>query len=405
MQTLAAMKPAHLRFPGGNYLEGSSIANRFEWTDTIGPIEQRPGHPSPWGYFSDDGLGLLEYLEWCEDLKMEPILAVYAGYSLDGEFVSPGESLAPYVNDAVNEIQYATGGRNTYWGAQRVADGHPEPFPIHYVEIGNEDFFDRSGSYDGRFAQFYDAIKAYYPNLQVIATTSVKSRTPDVLDEHYYESPTAFENDVHHYDSYSRSGPKIFVGEWASQEGSPTPDLHAALGDAAWLTGLERNSDIVIMESYAPLFVNTNPGAYQWPTNLIGYDALQSYGSPAYYVQAMFANNHGDVALPVSLITGGGSRVYASVTRNSKTGKLFVKVVNAAFDAQQVNFALTGFGTVASQGSSVLLTGDPSATNAPGQSQALPVTVPLHGLGANFSETFPPYSVTVLEIPTKTSGH
>ncbi len=401
MQTLAAMKPAHLRLPGGNYLEGNSIAERFEWTNTIGPIEQRPGHPSPWGYFSDDGLGLLEYLEWCEDLNMEPVLAVYAGYSLDGEHVNPGADLAPYVQDAVNEIEYATGGTNTFWGAQRAADGHPQPFHIQYVEIGNEDFFDGSGSYDGRFAQFYDAIKATYPKLQVIATAGVTSRTPDVLDEHFYESPAAFEKDVHHYDSYSRSGPKIFVGEWASQEGSPTPNLHAAIGDAAWLTGLERNSDIVIMESYAPLFVNTNPGASQWATNLIGYDALQSYGSPAYYVQAMFANNHGNVALPVTLNSSGGSSVYASVTRNSKSGALYVKVVNAAFEPQQVNFSLTGFNSIAPNGSAVLLTGNPAATNAPGKIQAVPQTVSVNGLGANFSQTFPAYSVTVLKISAK----
>jgi alpha-N-arabinofuranosidase len=401
MQTLAAMKPSHLRLPGGNYLEGNTIAERFEWTNTIGPIEQRPGHPSPWGYFSDDGLGLLEYLEWCEDLSMEPVLAVYAGYSLDGEHVNPGADLAPYVQDAVNEIEYATGGTNTYWGAQRAADGHPQPFRIQYVEIGNEDFFDGSGNYDGRFAQFYDAIKATYPKLQVIATASVTSRTPDVLDEHFYESPASFEKDVHHYDSYSRSGPKIFVGEWASQEGSPTPNLHAAIGDAAWLTGLERNSDIVIMESYAPLFVNINPGASQWATNLIGYDALQSYGSPAYYVQVMFANNHGDVALPVTLNSSGGSSVYASVTRNSKSGALYVKVVNAAFEPQQVNFSLTGFNSIAPNDSAVLLTGNPAATNAPGKVQAVPETVAVYGLGANFSQSFPAYSVTVLKISTK----
>lgn len=401
MQTLAAMKPGHLRLPGGNYLEGNSIAERFEWTNTIGPIEQRPGHPSPWGYFSDDGLGLLEYLEWCEDLNMQPVLAVYAGYSLDGEHVNPGADLAPYVQDAVNEIEYATGGTNTYWGAQRAADGHPQPFHIQYVEIGNEDFFDGSGSYNGRFAQFYDAIKATYPKLQVIATAGVTSRTPDVLDEHFYESPAAFEKDVHHYDSYSRSGPKIFVGEWASQEGSPTPNLHAAIGDAAWLTGLERNSDIVIMESYAPLFVNINPGAFQWATNLIGYDALQSYGSPAYYVQVMFANNHGNVALPVTLNSSGRSSVYASVTRNSKSGSLYVKVVNAAFEPQQVNFSLTGFNSIAPNGTAVLLTGNPAATNAPGKIQAVPQTVSVNGLGANFSQTFPAYSVTVLTISAK----
>ena len=401
MQILAGMKPAHLRFPGGNFLEGSSIATRFEWTDTIGPIEQRPGHPSPWGYFSDDGLGLLEYLEWCDDLNMDPLLAVYAGYSLDGEYVPPGADLAPYVQDALNEIQYITGGTNTYWGAQRAADGHPKPFHLQYVEIGNEDFFDQSGSYDGRFAQFYDAIKSAYPSLQLIATTTVTSRNPDVLDQHFYQSPLAFENAVHYYDNYSRSGPKIMVGEWASQEGTPTPNLHAAIGDAAWLTGLERNTDLVILESYAPLFVNINPGAYQWATNLIGYNALQSYGSPSYQAQAMFANHHGDVALPVSLTTGPGSMCYASVTRNSKTGTLYIKVVNASFYQQQVNFTLTGFNSINSTGTGLLLTGNPSDTNAPGTTPALPQTIKLTGLGANFSQTFPAYSVSELEIQTK----
>jgi hypothetical protein len=163
MEVMKGLNPSFLRLPGGNYLEGNTIAQRFEWKNTIGPIEQRPGHQGPWGYWSDDGEGLLEFLEWCEDLKMEPLLAVYAGYSLDGEHVEPGVDLAPYVQDALDEIQYVTGGTNTTWGAQRAADGHPAPFPLHYVEVGNEDFFDGSGSYDGRFAQFYDAIKAAYP--------------------------------------------------------------------------------------------------------------------------------------------------------------------------------------------------------------------------------------------------
>jgi alpha-N-arabinofuranosidase len=155
------------------------------------------------------------------------------------------------------------------------------------------------------------------------------------------------------------------------------------------------------MESYAPLFVNTNPGASQWATNLIGYDALQSYGSPAYYVQVMFANNHGNVALPVTLNSSGGSSVYASVTRNSKSGSLYVKVVNAAFEPQQVNFSLTGFNSITPNGTAVLLTGNPAATNAPGKIQAVPQTVSVNGLGANFSQTFPAYSVTVLKISAK----
>ena len=401
MAKLLAMKPAFLRLPGGNYLEGDTIDQRFEWKNTIGPIEQRPGHESPWGYRSDDGLGLLEFAEWCEDLHMEPVLAVYAGYSLNGTLVP---DLAPYVQDALDEIQYLTGSPHTTWGAKRAADGHPAPFPLQYVEIGNEDFFDRSGSYDARFAEFYDAIKAAYPNLQVIATTGVTSRTPDIIDEHYYRGPGSFENDVHHYDSYKRTGPKIFVGEWASQEGFPTPNLHAALGDAAWLTGLERNSDIVILESYAPLLVNVNPGASQWATNLIGYDALQSYGSPSYYVQVMFSNNHGDVVLPSTLTATGGSKVYTSVTRDTREGTIYLKVVNAAADPQPLHVDLTGVSNVSRTGKAiVLMSSSPSATNKPGDTEkAVPVTVSVNGLGRSFDHSFAPFSVTVLQIDT---GH
>jgi alpha-N-arabinofuranosidase len=299
MKLLAGMRPAFLRFPGGNYLEGNSIKERFEWKNTIGPLASRPGHQSPWGYRSTDGMGLLEFLEWCQDLHMQPLLAIYAGYSLNGEYIKPGADLEPYVQDALDEIEYVTGSTNTKWGKQRSLDGHPAPFQLNYVEIGNEDGFDRSSSYSDRFAQFFDAIKAKYPHLQLIATASVKNRTPDVIDDHYYRSAYAMEQDSGHYDKYNRKGPKIFVGEWASTEGSPTPTFNAALGDAAWLTGLERNSDLVIMEAYAPLLVNISPGGSQWGTNLIGYNALSSYGSPSYYVQAMFGQNHGDRNLPV----------------------------------------------------------------------------------------------------------
>ena len=298
MEKLAALNPSFLRLPGGNYLEGDTIATRFNWKETLGDTSQRPGHQGPWGYRSSDGLGLLEYLEWCEDLHMQPVLAVYAGYSLHGEHVAPGPDLDPYVQDALDEIEYVRGGPTTKWGAVRAANGHRKPFPLTFVEIGNEDGFDRSGSYDGRFTQFFKAIKARDPNLQIIATAPVKSCRPDVIDDHYYRSAEDMMRDSGHYDRYDRGGPKIFVGEWASVEGSPTPLFKSALGDAAWLTGLERDSDAVVMESYAPLFVNVNKGAAQWGTNLIGYDALTSFGSPSYWVQVMFANNTGDRVLP-----------------------------------------------------------------------------------------------------------
>ncbi len=301
MQLMGAMKPSFLRLPGGNYLEGNTIEERFDWKKTLGPIEGRPGHQGPWGYRSTDGMGLLEFLTWCEDLKVEPLLAVFAGYALQGAHVEPGPALQPFVQDALDEIEYVSGPVTSTWGARRARDGHPAPFPLRTVEIGNEDWFDKSGSYDGRYAQFHDAIKARHPRLHLIATMPVKSRVPDLIDDHYYRSARAMADDAGHYDGYNRQGPKIFVGEWASTEGSPTPTLQAALGDAAWLTGLERNSDVVAMQCYAPLLVNVNEGARQWGTNLIGYDALNAFGSPSYYVQAMFGQNTGDTVLPVEV--------------------------------------------------------------------------------------------------------
>jgi alpha-N-arabinofuranosidase len=301
MQKLADLHPAFLRFPGGNYLEGDTIPERFEWKNTVGPLEQRPGHQGPWGYRSSDGLGLLEFLDWCEDLKMKPLLAVYAGYALKHDFVKPGADLDPYVHDALEEIEYCTGDASTKWGQQRAKDGHPAPFVIHYIEIGNEDFFDKSGSYDGRFAQFFDAIKAKYPSLKCIATTPVRSRKPDLIDDHAYPSPLGMLRMVHRYDDYDPSKSKIFFGEWASQDGRPTPTMRAALADAAWLTGLQHDSETVLMNCYAPLLVNVNKGAWQWGTNLIGYDAAASFGSPSYYAQAMFSRNWGDVNLATEL--------------------------------------------------------------------------------------------------------
>jgi alpha-N-arabinofuranosidase len=399
MEKLAAMHPKFLRLPGGNYLEGNHIAERFDWKRTIGPWVDRPTHPSPWSYRSSDGMGLLEFLEWCEDLKIEPVLAVYAGYSLEQEHVDPGPALEPYVQDALDEIEYVTGNADTRWGAERVKDGHAAPFPLHYVEVGNEDQFDRSKSYDGRFAQFFHAIKNRYPSLQIIATAPVNAVRPDVLDEHFYMAAEKSFAEAHHYDSADRNGPKIFVGEWATREGDPTPNLEAALGDAAWMTGLERNSDLIVMASYAPLFVNVNPGGMQWATNLIGYDALSSYGSPGYWAQVMFGSHLGSEVVPATL-ANAESRVYASATRDQARRKLFVKVVNATSNAQPLVIDLAGAGKIASQAFMTTLTGKtPNATNSITSPRAVvPVERAVPIPGPKFSETFPPYSINVLEL-------
>ena len=402
MKTLAAMKPAFLRLPGGNYLEGNTIKERFNWKKTLGPLQDRPGHQGPWGYRSSDGLGLLEFLEWCQDLHMQPVLAVYAGYSLQGQFVPPGPKLEPFVKSALEEIQYVTGPVTSTWGAIRAKDGHPAPFPLKYVEIGNEDFFDRSHSYDGRFAQFYHAITAVYPHLQLIATTAVKSVVPDVIDEHYYMPPIAFEHAAHRYDTYSRKGPKIFVGEWASREGNPTPDMNAALGDAAWMTGMERNSDIVIMNAYAPLHVLIHNGPSQMRTNLIGYNGLQTYGSPSYWVQVMYSSNLGNVVPRFTL--GKAHDLFCSVTRNTRTGTIYIKLVNSARNHRTVNVSLEDAGKMDSRGSLIELTArNRTSTNTMTDPRHIvPVTHVITGLGKQFTLHLDPISVNVLVIHRQT---
>ena len=432
MQLLADMHPTFLRLPGGNYLEGDYINERFDWKKTIGDTAQRPGHRSPWNYWSTDGFGLLEYLEWCEDLHMEPLLAVFAGYALKHDYIKPGPDLEPYVQDALDEIEYVIGDTSTKWGAQRAKDGHPKAFPLHYVEVGNEDWFDRSGSYDGRFTQFFNAIKAKYTNLQVIATAKVTSSVPDLLDEHYYpRTQDDMASQSHMYDTRPRdTKTKIFVGEWATRAGSPTPNMSGALGDAGWMCCMERNSDLVLMHSYAPLFVNVSDlargGSMQWPSDLIGYDAISSYGSPSYYAQVMFSSHHGDQVLatdsqniPSHMWQAPARRrngveqprpapqpvqsVFFDATRDSKSGVIYLKVVNGAELPQPVNVEISGVKSVKSKAVATVMKADkPDDTNTlKDPKHIVPVTETTTGLGTNFTRIFPPYSITILELKAK----
>ncbi|HEX3626018.1 MAG TPA: alpha-L-arabinofuranosidase C-terminal domain-containing protein [Verrucomicrobiae bacterium] len=375
---------------------------------------------------------MLEYLEWCEDLNIQPVLAVYAGYSLDHERVNPGDDLKPYVADALDEIQYVIGDSSTQWGAQRAKDGHSATFPLNYIEVGNEDWFDRSGSYDQRFAQFYDAIKSAYPQLQFIATTKVKSRVPDLLDEHCYRSEEEMEAHALDYDSYSRtSRTKIFCGEWATRVGTPTPNMAGALGDAAWMTGMERNSDIVLISSYAPLFVNVSDieekgGSMQWRSDLIGYDALNSYGSPSYYAQVMFSTHHGDTILatdsqniptqlwqpPVKHRNGVElprlpaqqiRKIFFDATRDSQNGTIYLKMVNTLGTGQPVTVELSGIKKVGRTGhATVMKAASPDDTNSIDQPvKIIPIATTMHGLGKKFTKVLPPYSITILELAAK----
>lgn len=429
MQRMAAMHPKFLRLPGGNYLEGGTPEERFDWKKTIGPLVDRAGHQGPWGYWSTDGLGLLEFLEWCEDLKVEPILAVYAGYSLAGRHIAAGKDLEPYVEEALDEVEYVTGDTSTKWGAQRARDGHPAPFLLHYIEIGNEDYLDRSGSYTARYAQFAEAFRKRYPQYKLIATdgnsqyeTKVQA---DVSDEHYYKSPNDMMDLVHHYDKASRTGPKIFVGEWATRSGTPTPNFGDALGDAAWMTSMERNSDLIIMASYAPLLVNVSPGGMQWPTDLIGFDAGTTYASPSYWAQSLFAGHLGE-GTARSSISGEHSRFFYSATVSSKENSaplrsrlgntqedsaplrsrlgnervLHLKVVNASTLDQPLTIELTGVNgkrnanLISLHGATFEATN--SITNpAAIEPKASTVVVP----GNRWNHTVPALTIEVIDVP------
>jgi len=444
MQLLADMHPAFLRFPGGNYVEGSNFANRFDFKITIGPWEQRPGHMSPWGYRSSDGLGLLEFLEWCEELKMEPVLAVYAGLNLDnGRDVKTGEALKPLIQDALDEIEYVTGDVKTQWGARRAKDGHPAPFKLTYVEIGNEDFLNRGTTTyrgpEGRFAMFYNAIKAKYPHIQVVATVNPGEGVKlDVIDNHHYMPPAAAIRNAHLYDKANRDGPKIMEGEWASQEvRGPegrqrplTPTFQCALSDAAFLTGLQRNADIVIMSCYAPLFTRVDQGGSQWRTNLIGYNSLTSYGSPAYYTQKMFYNARGDQVIPLAGITpqtiptlptepvppatapgGRGGRgpgrpdpnepLFACASKEDASGDIILKVVNVFGIDQTLTVAFAG-ANILKNASGQVMVGELDDTNTVDNPfHTVPKDFVINDANSTWKHTFPGNSITVIRFKTR----
>src|SRR5579862_498586 len=402
---LSALHPSFLRFPGGNFIEGANITNAVRWKKTIGDISQRPGHlDDAWGYWSTDGFGYHEFLQFCEDLGMQPLYAVNGGLALGYNGSSnntvPLSQMGPWVQDALDAIQYANGDTNTTWGALRAANGHPAPFNLQYLEIGNEN----GGSYyDDRYTLFYDAIKSNYPSLHLIAPGNWPggppwSRPVEIQDEHYYASPATFYSYATKYDSYRRNGPKVFVGEYAVNSSYGTyGNLASALAEAAFMTGLERNSDIVQMASYAPLLANLN--GYQWLPDLIYYDSARGiFGAPSYYVQELFGQNRGDVVLPT--VISGTTSLYASSSLLQSNGQIIVKVVNTNSTPLATTFNVTGVNGVASGATVIQLTSgsltDGNSLTLP--TKVFPITNSIANAGTNFTFTLPANSLSILRL-------
>jgi alpha-L-arabinofuranosidase len=296
-EKLHDLKPAFMRFPGGCWVEGETMATASRWKRTVGPLHERWTQPNLWGYRSTNGLGYHEYLQMCEDLGASALFVINVGMS--HREVVPMDKMGEYVQDALDAIEYALGPVDSKYGKMRADAGHPEPFRLDYLQIGNEN---GGTAYNERYALFYDAIKARYPQIKTIACDwggQPTSRSIDIIDEHYYNTPQFFFRNAHKYDSYERPGTKVYVGEYAVTQGSGAGNLIGALGEAAFMTGMERNSDVVVMASYAPLFAHVS--GKRWNPDMINFDSSRSYGTPSFYVQKLFAQNRGDVVLPVDL--------------------------------------------------------------------------------------------------------
>jgi alpha-L-arabinofuranosidase len=296
-EMLDGLKPSFMRFPGGCWVEGDTMALAYRWKQTIGDTAERRTQRNIWQYQATHGLGYHEYLQLCEDLHAEPLFVINCGMSHKENV--PMNRMNEFVQDALDAIEYANGDPSTTWGAVRAKNGHPAPFNLKYMEIGNEN---GGRPYYERYALMYDAIKAKYPQMHLIADEwrgIPRDHAVEIVDEHYYSSPEFFIKNADKYDSYDRAGHKVYVGEYAVTQGCGQGNLRAAVGEAAFMTGLERNSDVVLMASYAPLFANVN--YKKWNPDLIDFDSSRVYGVPSYYVQQMFSQNRGNVVLPVTV--------------------------------------------------------------------------------------------------------
>jgi alpha-L-arabinofuranosidase len=406
-EMVAALKPSFVRFPGGCWVEGETVPMAMRWKDTIGDLSDRRTQWNLWRYHSTNGLGFHEYLQWCEDLGAAPLFVVNCGISHKENV--PMDKMGPWVQDALDAIEYANGPAESRWGSLRAKAGHPRPFHLKYMEIGNENNFQHD-AYQERYPLFYDAIKSRYPEMMLISNERTAKRPSDIVDEHYYDDPHFFINNANRYDGYDRKGPKIYVGEYAVTGECGQGNFWAAIGEAAFMTGMERNSDVVVMASYAPLFANVNHKA--WNPDLINFDSSRAFGTPSYYVQQMFSQNRGDVVLPalVERTTSGGIGSGASPTLYVVAGwieatkEIVIKVVNVTEFAQDTEIVVRGVENVYNEAQTTVLTSDRLADentlDAP--QKVVPAAKTIGSAGKQFRHAFPARSITILRLRTTT---
>ena len=368
-EALKALKPGVFRFPGGCIVEGTTIETRYQWKNTVGPVENRPLNINRWNYtfphkkfpdyYQSYGLGFFEYFQLSEDLGAEPLPVLNCGLSCQFENEGmeqhvPVEKLQPYIDDALDLIEFANGPVTSRWGKLRADMGHPSPFGLKYIAIGNEQWGEL---YPERLAPFVQAIRARYPEIQIVGSAGpnaegeqfeylwpeMRRLNVDLVDEHYYRSPEWFLSNADRYDNYDRKGPKVFAGEYACHADNKANSFLTALCEAAFMTGLERNADVVPLSTYAPLFAHVE--AWQWRPDLIWFDNLRVMKTPNYYVQQLYSHHAGTRVVPFlragKPLTGELS-LYATAALDKRTNELILKVVNTGIQARQAQIQLHG---------------------------------------------------------------
>ena len=432
VQLLADMKPGFFRFPGGCIVEGRTLDERFQWKKTIGPVETREMKVNRWNtefghrltpdYYQSFGLGFYEYFQLAEDIGAEPLPILNCGMACQfntGEVV-PLNQLDPYIQDALDLIEFANGSAETVWGKKRADMGHPAPFNLKFLGVGNEQWGEQ---YIERYEAFAKVLTEKHPEIKLITTTGpspegeefdylnhtlrgMKDTRVDIIDEHYYRAPEWFRENATRYDSYDRKGPKIFAGEYAAQTVATTSpenknNWNAAMSEAAFMTGLERNADVVVMASYAPLFAHTD--GWQWTPDMIWVDNLRSFGTPNYQVQKLFSTNKGTHVVPVLLnnrpVTGQEG-AFASATIDRNTNELILKVVNTTDKAITNEFVIDGVKKLQQKATVTVLQSDNlNQENSFDNPQAIsPVQKQIQVKDKTIKLPLQPYSVNVVRV-------
>ena len=430
VQKIADLKPGFVRFPGGCIVEGRELTNRYQWKKTVGNVVDRKLIMNRWNvefprrsaadYYQTFGLGFYEYFLLSEDIGAEPLPILNCGMACQfnsAEVVAMDE-LQPYIDDALDLVEFANGPVTTKWGKLRSDMGHPAPFNMKFIGVGNEQW---EPQYIERYKVFEKAILSKYPDIKIVsgagpyaegeyfnyAWKELKQLKPSLIDEHYYKSPKWFLSNASRYDNYERTGPKVFAGEYAAHS-KDNPDAESrnnwesALAEAAFMTGLERNADVVQMCSYAPLFAHVD--AWQWRPDLIWFDNLNSMATPNYYVQKLFSTNKGTYVVSITeneKPLAGKDSLYSSAVIDKQKGELIIKIVNSASTSQQIEFDLKGCKLSNAEVSvQTLTTNDIYSYNkvaeleklSPGEKKFLVTT-------NKIDHSLPAYSVSVLRIP------